>query len=120
MVKLTFDEEKVPLRLAEGGTAYVGNTKVALEGIVFAHKRGQTPEEIQWAFDAVSLGDIYSVIRYYLRKQGEVEQYLEEYQSRWDGMVKELEALPGGKEFYDRLRANRHERDLNELATSDE
>ena len=120
MVKLTFDEERVPLRMTEGGTAYVGNTKVALEGIIFAHKRGRTPEEIQWAFDAISLGDVYSVIGYYLHRPEEVEQYLEEYQMRWDEMAVELESRPGGKEFYDRLRAIGHEKDLTELATSDE
>ena len=73
MVKLTFDEERVPLRETEAGTVYVGNTKVALEGIIFAYRRGSTPEEIQDAFDAVSLGDVYSVIGYYLHRKEEVE-----------------------------------------------
>ena len=45
MVKLTFDEERVPLREAEDGTVYVGNTKVALEGIIFAYRRGCSPEK---------------------------------------------------------------------------
>ena len=118
MVKLTFDEERVPLRETEGGTVYVGKTKVALEGIIFAHKRGRTPEEIQWAFDAVSLGDVYSVIGYYLHRPEEVEEYLEEYERRWDEMVEELESRPGAREFYDRVRKYRLQEELAEQATS--
>ena len=120
MVKLTYDEERVPLRGTEGGTVYVGNTKVALEGIIFAHKQGKTPDEIQWAFDAVSLGDVYSVIGYYLHRPHEVEEYLREYQRRWDEMVEELESRPGAREFYDRLRSIRRQKELAEQASSDE
>ena len=86
---------------------FVGATKVALEGIVFAFKRGRTPEQIQWDFDAVSLGDVYAVIGYYLQRPEDVEEYLEEYQRRWDEMEKELESRPGVREFYDRLTSIR-------------
>jgi uncharacterized protein (DUF433 family) len=110
MVKLTFDEERVPLRETHGGTVYVGNTKVALEGIVFAHKRGRTPEQIQWAFDAVSLGDVYLVIGYYLHRPEEVEEYLAEYERSWDRFVEETLAQPGAKEFYDRLELTRRQK----------
>ena len=120
MVKLTFGEERVPLREHKDGTVYVGNTKVALEGIIFAYRRGCTPEEIQDAFDAVSLGDVYSVIGYYLHRKEEVEEYLEEYQRRWDEMVERLMAQPGAREFYDRVRAYRLQKELTEQAIVDE
>ena len=107
MVKLSFEEEHVPLRDSEAGTVYVGKTKVALEGIVFAYKQGKTPEEIQWAFDAVSLGDVYSVIGYYLHRREEVEEFLEEYERRWDRFVEETLAQPEAREFYDRLEKSR-------------
>ena len=103
MIKLSFDQERVPLRQGEGGTVYVGNTRVALEGVIFAYRQGRTPEEIQNAFDAVSLGDVYSVIGYYLHRRDEVERYLAEYQERWEGMVAELLSKPGSHEFYARL-----------------
>ena len=120
MVKLTFDQERVPLRETEGGTVYVGNTKVALEGIVFAHKSGQSPEEIQWAFDVVSLGDVYAVIGYYLHRKEEVEEYLEEYERRWDEMVAELMTKPGAREFYDRVKTFRQQKELAEQIIADE
>lgn len=120
MVKLTFDEERVPLRMHKGGTVYVGNTKVALEGIIFAYRRGCTPGEIQGAFDAVNLGDVYSVIGYYLHRKEEVDKYLEEYQERWDKMVEEIMAQPGAREFYDRLEEAQHRREMEQQATVDE
>lgn len=116
MDKLTFAEERVPLRETEGGTVYVGNTKVALEGIIFAFRRGCTPEEIQDAFDAISLGDVYSVIGYYLHRKEEVEEYLEEYQRDWDKMVEELMAQPGAREFYARLEKARRQKELEQQA----
>ena len=119
MVKLTFDEEWVPLRETDGGTVYVGNTKVALEGIVFAHKRGRTPEQIQWAFDAVSLGDVYLVIGYYLHRPEEVEEYLEEYERSWDRFVEETLAQPGAKEFYDRLEKIRLQKETDGQVMAD-
>ena len=119
MVKLTFGEEQVPLRETEGGTVYVGNTKVALEGIIFAYRRGCTPEEIQDAFDAVSLGDVYSVIGYYLHRKEEVEEYLEEYQKRWDAMVADIMAQPGSREFYARLEKVRRQKEMEEQATDE-
>lgn len=118
-MKLTFGEERVPLREHKDGTVYVGNTKVALEGIIFAYRRGRTPEEIQDAFDAVSLGDVYSVIGYYLHRKEEVEEYLEEYQRDWDKMVEELLAQPGAREFYDRLEKVRLQNDMEQQATDE-
>ena len=114
MVKLTFGEERVPLRETVGGTVYVGNTKVALEGVIFAYRRGCTPEKIQEGFNAVSLGDVYSVIGYYLRRKEEVELYLAEYQKRWDGMVAELLAMPGAREFYARMDEMRRQKEVGQ------
>ncbi len=114
MVKLTFDEERVPLREVEGGSVRVGNTKVALEGIIFAYRRGCTPEEIQGAFDAISLGDVYSIISYYLHRKEEVEEYLEEYQERWDQFVAEILAQPGAREFYDRVEKVRQQKEMEQ------
>ena len=110
MVKLTFEEERVPLRETESGTVYVGNSKVALEGIVFAHQQGKSPEEIQWAFDAVSLGDVYAVIGYYLHRKDEVEEYMREYEERWNRFVEDRLAQPGAREFYSRLEKIRQEK----------
>ncbi len=112
MVKLTFDEERVPLRQTEGGTVFVGNSKVALEGIISAYWQGYTPEEIQWCFDPISLGDAYSVIAYYLHRKDEVDEYMGDYEGRWDRFVTERLAQPGAREFNDRLQKIRRLKEM--------
>lgn len=111
MANLTFDEERVPLELDKWGVARVGGTKVALEGIIYLYRQGFTPEEIQWDFAVVDLGDVYSVIGYYLRRKEEVDQYMQECDDSWDAFVAELEAQPGAKEFYDRVRKARQRKE---------
>ena len=118
MVKLTFDEERVPLREIEEGDVRVGNTKVALEGIISAYWQGYTPEEIQWCYDVVSLGDIYSVIGYYLHRKDEVDQFMQESDEDWDRFVEELESQPGAREFYDRVREYRRQREAERQAAT--
>ena len=104
MPPLTFDQERVPLKLDQWGVARVAGTKVALEGIIALYRQGFTPEQIQWDFDVVTLGDVYSVIGYYLRRKEEVDQYMQERNDDWDKFVADLESQPGAKEFYDRIR----------------
>ena len=118
-IELTFSDERVPLQRAKDGTVYVKGSKVTLEGIVFTYKRGCSPEEIQRAFDAVSLGDVYSVIGYYLRRQQEVQGYLEEYERDWDKFVEETLAKPGARDFYDRLEELRRQKESDDQATTD-
>ena len=115
MVKLTFDEERVPLREIEEGDVRVGNTKVALEGIISAYWQGYTPEEIQQDYDVVSLGDVYSIIGYYLHRKEEVDQFMRESEESWDRFVEELESRPGAREFYDRVREFRRQREQKEI-----
>ena len=47
MVKLTFDEERVPLREHKDGTVYVGNTKVALEGVILRTAGAARPRKFK-------------------------------------------------------------------------
>lgn len=114
MVKLTFDEERVPLTVIEEGVVRVGKTKVALEGVISCYWQGYTPEEIQWNFDVISLGDVYSIIGYYLHRKEEVDQYMRESNEEWDRFVEELESKPGAREFYDRVREFRRQKELEQ------
>lgn len=116
MVKLTFDEERVPLREIEEGDVRVGNTKVALEGIISAYWQGYTPEEIQQDYDVVSLGDVYSIIGYYLHRKDEVDQFMQESDESYDRLVEEAKSQPGAREFYDRVREFRDQKELREQA----
>ncbi len=75
-MSLTMAAEAPPLSMDETGTIRVAGTRVYLDLIVSAHKRGLTAEEIARQYDVLDLADVYGALRYYLRHREEVEAYL--------------------------------------------
>ena len=68
--------EPIPLQMDADGIVRVGNTRVTLDTVVMAFMEGATAEEIVQQYPSVSLTDVYYTIGYYLRRQAEVEAYL--------------------------------------------
>ena len=68
--------DPVPLRVEEDGAIRVGQSRVLLEIVIGAYRRGQSPEEIARAYDTVELSDVYRVISFYLRHRTEVDDYV--------------------------------------------
>jgi len=83
----------------------VAGTRVTLDTLIGAFKRGATPEEIAQDFSAVSLADVYAVITYYLRHRSEVDEYLERRASEHAELRREIEGRPEYQEFRERLLA---------------
>mgnify|MGYP000005731122 CR=1 FL=1 len=69
--------EEIPIKLNKDGVYLVGGTRVTLDTIVRAHKRGRSAETIARQYPALQLADVYFVIGYYLHNPATVEQYLE-------------------------------------------
>ena len=69
--------ETIPLATDTHGVIRVGKTRVTLDTMVMAFADGATAEEIVQQYPSVPLADVYYVIGYYLRRQGEVEAYLD-------------------------------------------
>lgn len=74
--------ETVPLRMDADGVVRVGGTRVTLDTVIAAFKEGGTAEEIVSQYSTLQLADVYSVIAYYLRRPGEVEEYLQQQLDR--------------------------------------
>lgn len=72
--------EPVPLELDPDGVVRVGGTRVTLDTVVAAFNQGATAEEIASQYPSLQLADVYSAIAFYLRRQEEVEQYLQQRQ----------------------------------------
>jgi uncharacterized protein (DUF433 family) len=70
--------EPVPLIKDDAGRLMIVGTRVPLDTLVAAFKRGDSPEAIHESFDTVALVDVYAVLAYYLRHRVEVEAYLVE------------------------------------------
>ena len=78
MTAVALAPEPVPLIKDDAGRLMIIGTRVPLDTLVAAFKRGESPEAIQESYDTVALVDVYSVLAYYLRHRAEVETYLAE------------------------------------------
>ena len=88
--------QSVPLTIWEDGTIRVKDTRLLIDVIVSAHKRGECPEAIFEAFpsDSYSIADIYAVIAYYLANKEKIEQYMADREKEAEKIWKTIEADP--------------------------
>ncbi|MGI8885207.1 MAG: DUF433 domain-containing protein [Pyrinomonadaceae bacterium] len=92
--------QKVPLTLWKDGTIRVKNTRLLIDMIVGAHKRGECPEEIYESFPSkdYTVADIYAVIAYYLTHKSKIDKYLAEREKEAESFWKKIEALPNQRQ----------------------
>jgi uncharacterized protein (DUF433 family) len=104
---LRIEPEIFPLTTLPDGTVRVTGTRVTLDTIVNSWLAGATPEAIVLSYPAVKLADVYAVIAYYLRHQGEVTPYLLWRASQAEGIQKELEQQFNPTDVRERLLSRR-------------
>ncbi len=104
---LTVVSEPVPLAIDRDGVARVGGTRVTLDVVVAAFREGAAAEEIAQQYPALRLADVYSVVGYYLRHRGEVEEYLREREHQASLVRQENESRFDPEGMRDRLAARR-------------
>ena len=83
--------ESVPLQTDAYGAIRVGSTRVTLDTVIRAYRRGASAEDIARQFDALRIDDVYAVLAYYLRHREEVDAYLQEREVAAAEMRAELE-----------------------------
>ncbi len=91
-MKLEIRTDPPPLREDLGGVIRVGPTRVTLEAVVNAYKRGESPEEIVEAFDTLQLAVVYSVIGYYLRHKTGVDAYVQWAEAEAEAIRRKIES----------------------------
>jgi len=106
--QLSFNQ-RVSLHQDETGTVRVIGSRMTLDTLVAAFKRGATAEQIQDSFPSLSLRQIYGAIAYYLDHQDDVQAYLSERQTEADAIRQQIESQPKYKEFRERIRRRRSE-----------
>ncbi len=85
----------------------VAGTRVSLDSVVYAFRRGASPESIQRSYPSLTLEQIYGAITFYLAHQEEIDQYLLEGEAEHEKLSAESrEAHP---EFYEKLERARKE-----------
>jgi len=104
--------EKSYIEHREGGY-WIKDTRVSLDSIVFAFKRGASPESIKRSFPLLSLEEVYGAITFYLSHEEQIDSYLAESEHKLDAesAARKAEARAANPELFERLEKARHERE---------
>lgn len=106
-MSLVVTDQPVPLTFDSHGVVHVADTRVTLDTVIAAFHEGATPETIAHQYPALTLGDVYAVIGYYLHHQAEVDAYLQERQRDAARVRQENEARFDPSGVRDRLLARK-------------
>lgn len=67
------------------GGYYVAGSRISLESVLYAFRRGESPETILEPFPAVgSQAKVYGAIAFALDHPQEIEEYLKEQERHWE------------------------------------
>ena len=96
--------EKSYIEHREGGY-WIKDTRISLDSIVFAFKRGASPESIKRSFPLLSLEEVYGAITFYLSHEEQIDSYLAESERKFDAesAVRRAAAHSANPELFERL-----------------
>src|SRR5438874_781168 len=83
--------EKSYVEQRDGGY-WITGTRISLDSIVYAFKRGAAPESIQRAFPLLTLEEIYGAITFYLAHAQEIDTYLAQAEAEFAVQASALNA----------------------------
>lgn len=89
------------------GNYYVAGTRISLDSIVHAFRRGESPETICQNFELLRLDEAYGATAYYLANQAEIDAYLIRQVEKWAEGKRNAEPMP--KNLRERLVRAREE-----------
>jgi len=93
------------------GGYWIKGTRISLDSIVYAFKRGAAPETIRRSFPLLTLEEVYGAITFYLAHETEIDEYLQssevELAAQADARRKQVRMAKS--EMYERLAQARQE-----------
>jgi uncharacterized protein (DUF433 family) len=89
------------------GNYYVAGTRISLDSIVHAFRRGESPETICQNFELLRLEEVYGAIAFYLADQAGIEAYLNRQRDKWTAGREDSEPLPS--DLHQRLERAREQ-----------
>lgn len=76
------------------GGYYIVGTRVSLDSIVHAFRRGESPETIRQNFDTLRLDEVNGAIAYYLANNSVIDAHIEKQDRKWEEGRSQAEPLP--------------------------
>ena len=91
------------------GSYYVSGTRVSLDSLIHAFRRGESPETICQNFEILHLEEVYGAIAYHLANQAAMDAYLVGQAGKWTEGKRNSESLPASlRERLTRARDEMH------------
>jgi len=89
------------------GGYWIAGTRISLDSIVYAFRRGASPESIQRSFPLLMLEQVYGAITFYLAQKPEIDAYLARGAEELERI--RTSARDADPEFHKRLEAARNQ-----------
>ncbi len=70
---------------------WVAGTRISLDSIVYAFRKGLSPESIVNSFPLLTLEQVYGAIAFYLGNRADIDAYLEAEEAAFDNMPQPLQ-----------------------------
>ena len=105
--------DKTYIEKRDGGYWVVG-TRVSLDSLVYAFRRGAAPETIRRSFPTLTLEEVYGALTFYLAHEQEVDDYLKQSEVELDVQAQQRreQLRSQNPELYERLVKARQENEL--------
>lgn len=99
--------QTTPLVQKKDGTIRITGSRVTLDTLVGAFRKGATAEQIQDSYPSPSLRDIYGAIAYYLEHQSGVQEYMRQRRKQAQSLRRNIERRDDTAAFRIELGARR-------------
>ncbi|MEG3844991.1 DUF433 domain-containing protein [Microcoleus sp. herbarium14] len=73
-------------------TYWVKGTRIAIDSVVCAFQKGESPESIVQSFPLLTLEQVYGSIAFYLANRTEIDAYMEVEEAAFDAMPQPLQS----------------------------
>src|SRR5258706_6199336 len=91
----------------QDGSYRIGGTRVSLDSVVYAYRRGASPESIQRSFPSLTLEQVHGTLAFYLSHQTDVDRYLVQGEKEFEGLQET--SYETHSDWYEKLRRAREE-----------
>lgn len=101
---------KVYVEERDGGY-WISGTRIPLDSVVYAFRRGAAPETIWRSFPLLTLEEVYGAITFYLAHEQEIDEYLRQSELKFEAEAQQRreQFRQANPELYERLTRARQE-----------
>lgn len=109
----------VPPLTPHNGMFRIGRTRVSLDSVIYAYRRGESAEQIQDSFPTLSLPDIYTTIAWMLQNPADVDDYIAQQEADYAKLRAEMERIYPPDPTARERRLKRRQRFLDKQSASE-